>query len=291
MSKIGKAFLVTGIIAAVGAVLLAIGIAGGGWDQVLVSPFKLLNNRIEVNAMNGSFFMDFDVPDGAVLGNATFDASRADELVLDLGAIDISFVESKDGKINISDPNNLIYSYIESGELYLVRKNSGNRKYDNEKVIVEIPANKSFKSVEIDCGAANVEFEELIGDEINVNGGAANMEFGKLKCDSIDIDMGAGNFAVSSGDAGSLDVDLSAGAFSFEGKLNGNADFDCAMGSISLKLDGDEDDFNYDIDGALGDIKIGNDTIKGMESYEIDNDAAKDITISCSTGEVTIDFN
>lgn len=96
------------------------------------------------------------------------------------------------------------------------------------------------------------------------------------------------------GDVVFEEVSIEAGACqtTFERlKLSKELDIDCGAGQIEIELVGEEEDFNYDIDGGIGAITIGSHSFDGIAiDQKIDNGADKDVTIDCGASEVVITF-
>ena len=65
----------------------------------------------------------------------------------------------------------------------------------------------------------------------------------------------------------------------------------CSMGYVALYLMGNEDDFNYQLEGAMGNIDIGGMSFSGFgQEKKIDNGASKNIEVECSMGNISILF-
>ena len=63
------------------------------------------------------------------------------------------------------------------------------------------------------------------------------------------------------------------------------------MGNIEMTLEGSEEEFNYKLEGSMGNISVGQDSFSGFSSERnIDNHADKEMEIECSMGNITIDF-
>jgi hypothetical protein len=58
-----------------------------------------------------------------------------------------------------------------------------------------------------------------------------------------------------------------------------------------LNLDGEEDDYSYDIESGVGNINIEDDHYQSISDKRINNDGAVGaFKLDCSVGNITVDF-
>lgn len=123
----------------------------------------------------------------------------------------------------------------------------------NNKLIVEIPSDQDFDSVEISVGAGRIEVEQL-------------------KTIGLEMEVGAGEIIIN--DCAVKDCDISVG-----------------MGNAEIYLDDDAEDYNYEIECGAGNVQIGNESFGGLATERsINNHADASIDIECGMGNVTIGF-
>lgn len=165
-------------------------------------------------------------------------------------------------------------AYEENGVLYVkAMQNSSVLGMQKEnKVILYVPENIDLHMINVDLGAGEIEWNAL-------------------KADAIKVELGAGNFVAKNVVVGDLEVSLGAGECLIQGNLQGDVKVDCAAGSVTLKHAGAEEEFNYEIDCAVGSAQIGKESFSGLASSKnIDNDASKTMEISVSAGSVEVEF-
>lgn len=81
------------------------------------------------------------------------------------------------------------------------------------------------------------------------------------------------------------------GSFDYTGSIRGSIAAECSMGSIDFLLDGDQMDYNYDIDCAMGSIEVDHREYAGIAAEKhIDNDAAWNCSLECAMGGITLRF-
>lgn len=127
----------------------------------------------------------------------------------------------------------------------------------NNDAVLElyIPSDLKLKEVKLDCGVGTIESRD-----------------GFFTCDELEVDMGVGDC-------------------SFWADIREKADIDGGVGNLELTLNGDKEDFNYDIDCGIGEITIGDETFSNLgEDQKINHHADKEIEIDCGIGEVEIAF-
>lgn len=81
------------------------------------------------------------------------------------------------------------------------------------------------------------------------------------------------------------------GALQFSGRVYGNAEVQHQQGETALQLQGNQDDFNYEVSYQLGHVQIGNQTFAGAKgSQAIDNGSDRTVRVNCAMGSVGILF-
>lgn len=184
-------------------------------------------------------------------------------------------------------------AYLENGTLY-VRSTTSSRQWNswnNVKVTLYVPEGYHYEDVNIDLGAGSMEFEGMDADRISLGVGAGQITATGLKTADLKTGVGAGRIELRDVDAGNLKVEVGMGEISAEGNISGSAEVSCAMGNVELMLAGSQNDFNYQIVGALGNIDLGQEHYSGLAmSKEIDNGSARDMKVECEAGNITIKF-
>ncbi len=243
-----------------------------------------------------------------------YTASDITDIDIDLGTVYLVIEESEDDHIwikNDSSVKTIKYS-VENGVFRLYGGNKGligNNKYKGN-VYLRLPKGMNLNSIDIEIDAGQLDNISLEADTIDLSSGAGEFNMDGLKAMSISISVGAGDMdidsivadtvgiAVGAGnvDAKNVDVEhinleVGMGDISIQGKISGDMDADCAMGSITLKLQGAEKDHNYDIECAMGNVKIGKNEYSGIAAERsIDNGSSSDFDIDCAAGNITIEF-
>lgn len=184
-------------------------------------------------------------------------------------------------------------AYLENGTLY-IRTTTSSRAWNNWnncKVTLYVPENYHYREAEIELGAGELEFESLNADKVSLGVGAGQITANGLKADSLEMKIGMGQIDMKDVNVKELKVEIGMGSLMVEGAIEGNVDANCSMGNMDLKITGSQQDFNYKLDGAMGNIDLGSESYSGLGvSKRIDNGAQKNMEIECAAGNITINF-
>lgn len=188
---------------------------------------------IEYSSMEPLFFYAGDVR------NLKLEVGEAEvEVLQDDSAEDIAV--RTDGDYDI---------YMKDDVLVIKTRN----KADNHTLLLEIPEDMFFDSVEIEAGACAMDIEYLETKKLDVELGAGEIIINQLYVQTCELSVGVGN--------------------------------------AEIYLDGSKEDYNYEIECAVGNVDIGNESFGGLASERrINNHADANVEIECGMGNVTIGF-
>ena len=243
-SKIGivivaLVMIVVGVGLFVGGVISAGGISVAK-DELAKQGVHLDNGfRVEINKGNRSFGEESQI----------FDALSVRKLDLETGGAEIEILQ-EDSEKDISVHSEGNYNiYLKNDVLYIKAKN----EMGSHKLVLKIPSDFQFESVEIEAGASAVEIESLDTKVLDVEIGAGDIIIDQLEIQKCELSVG--------------------------------------MGNAEIKLLGDKDDYNYEIECGAGNVEIGDESFGGLASERhINNHANASIEIECGMGNVTIEF-
>lgn len=184
-------------------------------------------------------------------------------------------------------------AYVEDGVLYIIETTSSWNMGGNKtcKIVFYIPENYRFDSVDMELGAGTLKLDALQADEASLTVGAGQIELKEVSAGQLELEVGAGRIEVKHMAVEELDAEVGMGELTAEGSVGSGAAIDCSMGNVEIKLDGSKEDFNYEIDGAMGNIDIGKESYSGFsQSRSIDNGAERTVQVSSSMGNITLRF-
>ena len=134
---------------------------------------------------------------------------------------------------------------------------------------------------------ADVLFDEV---ELEIAGGVLTADW--INANKLSLEVQGGKLEVLSGSVGDLSGECQAGELIYEGQAWWKVDGECQAGAIRYFIEGREEDFNYEIDTAVGRIAIGGTEIKDLIKETVINNpgATKRAELDCEAGAIDMDF-
>ena len=216
-----------------------------------------------------------------------------DELSLEIGGSMVKIEDSDDGDIYIEGKNvGKMQAYVAGDTLYVksVRPANLMDEVKNSTITLYLP-NNSLQLLDVSLGAGQLKLENLAVRDMAASIGAGQLIMEDMDLGTLKVALGAGELQAEDVTVENLTASIGAGNMDFSGGIYRSAEISCSMGNVDMELEGDKDDFNYQLNCVAGNMDIDGDRYSGaaMERY-IDNGAAKTITIDCSMGNVEVDF-
>lgn len=216
------------------------------------------------------------------------------ELNIEVGGCLLNFEVSEDEKFYFDGTNiGKMQVYMKNNAIYIraVKQSEIWNEMDKTVINVYLPENYSMEEIDIVLGAGQINIGSLDAKTIDISVGAGKVIADHLSGSEIDIEVGAGDFYVEAMNAKESTVDLDAGKFSGYNITAENIDINCSMGDITLELNDSENNYNFELEAAMGSVTIGDNTYSGLSQEKtIDNGADKKLTIECAMGNVTASF-
>lgn len=265
------------------------GMASIGDMEVDLGPGLGVNYDIGDSSM---FSKDHDIMSGDV--ELYSPGSGIRNLEMQVGGCNVVTQTSKDDRIYLEAKGmRKFQGYVEGDTLYVLGTvKSGLTWFDEEsKVTLYLPDGYTFDEVEIDMGAGALDIDKLSAAEVSLEVGAGRITLGSVEVQELTANVGAGQIELKDMAVKKLDVEVGMGEFTAQGSLEGDAQVECSMGNVEMKLDGRKEDFNYQIEGAMGSIQLDKEDMGGFaQERTVDNGAAKSMKIECSMGNITVKF-
>lgn len=243
----------------------------------------------------------------------SMNADAFTELDIELADCSLYLEEAKDDQIRVYvEGDDLRYYWLADGSTLCLRNAGKKKNHMNDEVHMSIPADHTFRELEIDFGAGVLTATTpLSAQEMEMAIGAGVCEIMEVSADEADIMVGAGQLIVSDLGVRTAEVTVGAGELTIEnivsndkldlsigmgtatvgGTILGDLSLDCGMGNVTMALTGSEDDHSYEVEVAMGDVKIGHHGHGGLaasRSWNSGKDSRFDI--ECDMGNVTISF-
>lgn len=260
-----------------------------GWGIFFGEDNSTVNYDITKN-------MIFDKAYDIFYGDVEKYAVGSDITAMDIeaGGCVFRFRESKDDKFYVeATGTGKFQCFVRNNTLFvkttrtLIKWND----YDDCEVVLYIPANTHFEQVDIELGAGALQIKDIEADKIQLEVGAGQIEADYLQTDHCEVKVGMGEILINDMLVKKMDAEVGMGHLMLDGTILGNADVECSMGAIEMQLTGAEEDFNYKLEAAMGDVSIGGSDYSGLaHERTVKNGADKNMSIECAMGSIEVDF-
>lgn len=156
----------------------------------------------------------------------------------------------------------------------------------SKDLVITVPANWDFNSIEIDAAAADVEIQGLQMNELDFDGASGNLVLDDCNIDKLDIDTASGDVEFT-GRLDKLDFDAASAQFTGEFfNVPKQLNLDAMSGDMDLILP-EYSGFYLELDTMSGSFDSDFDFHTIGEHYECGDSACK-IKISGMSGDVSI---
>ena len=190
-----------------------------------------------------------------------FTSDQVSELEIELFTADITVLKGE--TLQIDSTKNCFRVHNRNGKLTLEEKNALFSRDESRHVTICIPEDFTFRKVEIDTGAGNINAEALKTEYLELDVGAGFVTFDNLDVTKkADIDCGAGTFTAKNGLLHNLDFSLGVGKADISAKLLANADIESGVGELKLLLLGGKETYPLAIEKGLGIFTVDSEFVK-----------------------------
>ncbi len=267
---------------------------GGDW----VDLDNLLENKWEFGSVYDLeeatiFDSDHTIWNGS-LDRELISQGSVEELILEVGGSMVKIEDSDDENIYIEGKNvGKMQAYVEGSTLYVksVRPANLMDEIKNSEITLYLPEDCSLHLVDVSLGAGQLKMEDMEIANMKASIGAGQLLLEEMNIETLEVSLGAGELRAKDMTVYILSASIGAGNMDFEGAVNGSAEIGCSMGNVSMELEGDKQDFNYQLSCVAGNMEIDGDSYAGAAvERTIDNGADKSMEIDCSMGNVKVEF-
>lgn len=217
-----------------------------------------------------------------------------DQMTLDIGGSMVEIKDSGDENIYIEGKNiGKTQAYVEGNVLYVrsVRPASLTEEIKNSNIVIYLPENCSLNMISVSLGAGQLQLGDMTVDNMQASIGAGQLLMEDMNLGWLEVSLGAGELRADNVTVQTLSASIGAGNMEFSGAINESANISCSMGNVSMELEGEKQDFNYQLSCVAGNMNIDGDSFAGAAmDRTIDNGAAKIMDIDCSMGNVEVKF-
>lgn len=158
----------------------------------------------------------------------------------------------------------------------------------NSKITVYVPTDFVADEVRIETGAGAVTLENLSADYLYISAGAGNIKGSSLSAEKVKFEGGVGSINLEDVTFKNTSFECGVGNVSIDGILLEENKFDCGVGEVTLKLAGNVNDYDLDIESGVGTVRVNG---KKIEEQEHTNRFADNsIEVDGGVGGVRIDI-
>ncbi len=194
---------------------------------------------------------------------------------------------TKDFQAEVDSSGKLIISYNDRNVHFLWFRIRGVHNA-NSRVTIYLPANFTAEEAELSTGAGNVKIEGLQTDYLKISAGAGNIKGTDLTAQKADFNGGVGNITLNDVNFTNATFENGVGNLKISGKLLGRTEIKCGVGDVNLELQGNEEDYDFDIDSGLGTIRLNGEKIS--ENLGSNRKADHRMIIDGGVGNVRIEM-
>lgn len=263
------------------------------WDNQVIDSLGFDTGTYDINE-SSMFSDDYVVWNGDVDMQMICQGSIS-ELNLEIGGSMMEIKNSDDGNAYIEGENvGKMQAYAEGGVLYVksVRPSNLLDEIKNSTITLYLPEDTtSLQLLDVSLGAGQLKLKHLAVQNIAASIGAGQLLMEDMDLGTLKLSLGAGELRADDVTVESLEASIGAGNMEFSGGIYKSAEISCSMGNVSMDLEGDKEDFNYQLSCVAGNMDIDGEHFAGAAmDRSIDNGAAKTMEIDCSMGNVEVDF-
>ena len=284
---IGGGVAIAGV--ALGGTLGDASISVGNWKLLSAWPFR----------GSGSYQVDdADTADAwaeSVDGVYSVSAEYVTDLDIVLRNCQLVIGTSEDALIYIwTEPSDQEYWKIKPNDSTLEITDTREKDQARQKSIklrIDIPEDKQFDDISMDLGAGEIQVDDLRAIQMEINGGAGVFQAQSLRVsDLFDAELGVGDFYVKKAILGDTQIKCGVGTMEIKNcKLNGDATVKGGVGDVTIGLDAQETDYNYDLKCGVGELSVFGTSYHSLgKNKQIDNDADDTITLKCGVGSMCV---
>lgn len=157
---------------------------------------------------------------------------------------------------------------------------------------ITIPRDFVAENVIIEIGAG-----DMLVESVNANQGIFTLGAGRITINELNItekseyNVGAGEMILENITANNVSVECGVGEVDIEGIISGENYIHSGVGSVNLNLQGNEDDYTYDVNAGIGSVRIGDNSYNNVSNKIINSgNDANYLNLDSGIGDIDIDF-
>lgn len=242
-------------------------------------PQMFRDNEFSFYYINGQLHSGWEKMSEQAEASSQFDASQVQKLIVDAGAMNVTFQTVSGNEILVEQTNasDLVSVSLQDGVLKIEEKAAFGMFIGssyNVSVNILIPEDKILENMDISVDAGEIS------------------SVGILSCKSATLDVDTGNLEMNLAGLNMLEASVDVGNARLSLHNAGNISVETDTGDIVLNMDGCNLDYNYNLETDLGNITIDGYVYNEMDDkLDINHNADKFMNVECDMGNVDIYFS
>lgn len=314
MKKFTKGALITCFVLFITAVLFIIAGVSTSGIGVFKTGFKTLHEKTWFQDWQGfNFSLPFSDDDWEGWGKEDYSKGEKKEYAYDEDQVQQLSIDATFAKLDVQESDHNQLEIFIDGEKSKV---SYNCKETNGEVM--ITAKHKPKTINLSKDKALI-IKVLLPKEmtlsnlsIDVAAGEVALNLPSVQLNDLELDVAAGELTVINLKGNNANIEVSAGQMIAETIKMDTCLINCGMGNIEIKdleiaekleaevgmgnitinLNGEKIDYNYELACGMGNLTIGKEEYSGLgKDTKIDNQAMIDVKLECGMGNLEIFFN
>ncbi|MGB4659091.1 MAG: DUF4097 family beta strand repeat-containing protein [Mobilitalea sp.] len=157
---------------------------------------------------------------------------------------------------------------------------------------ITIPRDFVAEKIVVAIGAGDMVVESINANQGDFTLGAGRITIGELVItEKSEYNVGAGEMIFENVTANNVSVECGVGEVDIEGVITGENYIHSGVGSVKLELQGNEDDYTYEVNAGIGSVSIGENSYNNVSNEIINNgNGANYLKLDCGIGDINIDF-
>lgn len=302
MKKFLKVCLITaGILFGIGLIFCLIGKVYGGEGQFLsllkdgkfgveIGDGIVGIKQFDIGDMN-SFDKHFEIKSGDIDKEVLAEAGY-ETIQIEIGGGELVFLPSDDEKIYVeAEGVGKFQAYTADNKVKIKSLKTASMVIG--KITVYLPNQVTLRELDLSVGGGTIDMTEvdIYANNINIELGAGQIVADYVESRNVEIEVGAGEAIIENISVDNLSANVGMGDIRIRGDIGQELEVECAMGNADFDLAGAEEDFNYILECAAGNISVGRNDYSGIAiDREIDNGAMKDCSLECAMGNISVRF-
>lgn len=197
------------------------------------------------------------------------------ELQVEVGIHGVHIEEGGGEAIYLEGENcEQLQCYVEGNTLYLkdVGKHDNFIHSDKRTVTLTLPEGSTWEKAVLEAAMGYIEVERLQAEEAR-------------------LETGMGAITIQHAQLGKVDIRADMGSVEVAGSIGKDVDAQANMGSILLELEQGQQEFNYQIESAMGSVSLGDEEYAGLsKALRLPYGAARDMKLEAAMGSIEISF-